>query len=114
MKSDLPAEIPGEPARPERRERRTGRNLPVAVTVGLGLGGIAILTLFTVKATFLAYMGIVVGVALWEFNRAVAERQARLPVIPVAATGEPVVVTSGHVARHDASHASLPPISAVK
>ena len=101
MKSDLPAGIPGEPAEPPgepagpaRRERRTGRNLPVAVTVGLALGGLAILTLFTVKATFLAYIGIMVGIALWEFNRAVAERQIRLPVIPVAAGGAVAFVLS--------------------
>jgi phosphatidate cytidylyltransferase len=94
LKSDLPADIPGEPveppgepAAPGEPKRRTGRNLPVAVTVGLGLGGLAILTLFTVKATFLVYIGIMVGVALWEFNRAVAERQIKLPVLPVAAGG---------------------------
>ena len=55
--------------------------------VGLGLGGLAILTLFTVKATFLLYMAVVVGIALWELSRAVAVRQIRLPVPPVAAGG---------------------------
>jgi len=101
LKSDRPAGIPGEPvqppgepAQPAKRERRTGRNLPVAVTVGLCLGGLAILTLFTVKATFLAYIGIMVGIALWEFNRAVAERQVRLPVLPVAAGGAVAFVLS--------------------
>ena len=87
MRSDLPADIPGEPAQPEKRERRTGRNLPAAVIVGLGLGAVAILTLFTVKATFLAFVGVVVGVALWELTRAMAGRQVRIPVIPVAAGG---------------------------
>jgi phosphatidate cytidylyltransferase len=84
---DLPAEIPAEPAQPEKRERRTGRNLPAAVGVGLGLGGLAILTLFTVKATFLALVGIMVAIALWELTRAVAGQQIRIPVIPVAAGG---------------------------
>lgn len=79
-----PESVPGEPA---QRERRSGRNLPAAVAVGLGMGGIAILTLFTVKATFLAFVGAVVAVALWELNRAVAARQIRLPVIPIAAGG---------------------------
>jgi phosphatidate cytidylyltransferase len=86
LKSDLPADIPGESA-PGKPERRTGRNLPAAVGVGLGLGGLAILTLFTVKATFLLYMAVVVGIALWELSRAVAVRQIRLPVPPVAAGG---------------------------
>jgi phosphatidate cytidylyltransferase len=87
LRSDLPADIPSEPAQPEKRERRTGRNLPAAVIVGLGLGGLAILTLFTVKATFLALVGVMVGIALWELTRAVAGQQVRIPVIPVAAGG---------------------------
>jgi phosphatidate cytidylyltransferase len=87
LKSDLPADSPAEPAQPEKRERRTGRNLPAAVGVGLGLGGLAILTLFTVKATFLALVGVMVGTALWELTRAVAGQQIRIPVIPVAAGG---------------------------
>jgi phosphatidate cytidylyltransferase len=83
----LPADNPGEPAQPEKRERRTGRNLPAAVIVSLGLGGIAILTLFTVKATFLVLVAAMVGIALWELARAVAQREIRLPVLPVAAGG---------------------------
>ena len=90
MKSDLPADIPGEPAQPgkqDKRERRTGRNLPVAITVGLCLGGLAILTLFTVKVTFLAVIAAMVGIALWELTRAAAQRRVKVPVIPVAAGG---------------------------
>ena len=87
MKSDLPADSPAEPVQPKKRERRTGRNLPAAIGVGLGLGGLAILTLFTVKATFLALVGVFVGIALWELTRAVAGQQIRIPVIPVAAGG---------------------------
>lgn len=94
MRSDLPADVPGEPAQPEKRERRTGRNLPVAVLVGLILGGLAILTLFTVKATFLGFVAVVLGVALWELTRAVAQQQVRLPAIPVAVGGAAALVLS--------------------
>jgi phosphatidate cytidylyltransferase len=96
----LPADIPGEPAAPghkagepapdvaaARPASRTGRNLPAALGVGVGLGGLAILTLFTVKVTFLIYMAAMVGVALWELSRAVAHRGIRLPVVPVAVGG---------------------------
>jgi len=86
LRSDLPADIPGEPAQPEKRERRTGRNLPAAVIVGLGLGGLAILTLFTVKATFLALVGVMVGIALWELARAVADMGMHLGEDYAAAT----------------------------
>jgi phosphatidate cytidylyltransferase len=76
---------PDQPDQPQAR--RAGRNLPAAVAVGLGLGGLAILTLFTVKATFIVYMGAVVGIALWELGRALGSRGIRLPLVPVAAGG---------------------------
>ncbi|MBO0823928.1 MAG: phosphatidate cytidylyltransferase, partial [Actinobacteria bacterium] len=76
---------------PERRKIRTGRNLPAAIVVGAVLGGIVLLTLFTVKATFLLYVGIMVAVALWEFNRALRSRQINLPVVPIAVGGTAMV-----------------------
>lgn len=66
---------------------RTGRNLPVALGVGLALGGAALVTLFTVKATFLIYVALAAGLALWELSRAVATRGIRLPLVPVAIGG---------------------------
>jgi phosphatidate cytidylyltransferase len=66
---------------------RTGRNLPVAIAVGVGLGGLAILTLFTVKATFLVYVAAIVGVAGWELSRALASRDIHVMVVPAAVGG---------------------------
>ena len=71
----------------ERKPGRAGRNLPAAVAIGLVLGGIALVTLFTVKATFLAYMGAIVGLGLWELRQALLERGISLPLIPLAAGG---------------------------
>lgn len=86
-----PQAPPGKPGSGEpgaRRGRiRAGRNLPAALAVGVTLGGLAILTLFTVKATFLIYMGAVAGVALWELGRALSVRSIRPPLVPVAAGG---------------------------
>jgi phosphatidate cytidylyltransferase len=69
----------------ERKPSRTGRNLPVAIAIGLVLGGIALITLFTVKATFLVYLGAIVALALWELRQALLERGISLPLIPLAA-----------------------------
>ena len=69
----------------ERKPSRTGRNLPVAIAIGLVLGGIALITLFTVKATFLVYVGAIVALALWELRQALLERGISLPLIPLAA-----------------------------
>ena len=71
----------------ERKAIRTGRNLPVAVAVSVALGGIALLTLFTLKATFLGLVAVAVGVALWELSRAFAARGIALPLAPIAAGG---------------------------
>jgi phosphatidate cytidylyltransferase len=83
----------GQPARrravglSERKTISTGRNLPVAIAVGLGLGALAIATLFTVKATFLAVVALIVGAALWELSRAVRNREICVPLPPLAAGG---------------------------
>jgi phosphatidate cytidylyltransferase len=81
-----PPDIGGPPAAPSPAGR-TGRNLPVAIAVGVGLGGLALLTLFTVKATFLLYVAAIVGVAAWELSRALATRDIHLALIPVAVGG---------------------------
>jgi phosphatidate cytidylyltransferase len=71
----------------EGKTIRTGRNLPVALAVGVGLGGAALLTLFTVRATFLGLVAIAVGVALLELSRVLSAREINLPLVPVAAGG---------------------------
>lgn len=71
----------------EPKRTRTGRNLPVAVAIGVTLGGLALVTLFTVKATFLAYMGAVVAVGLWELRHVLADRGISIPLIPIVAGG---------------------------
>jgi phosphatidate cytidylyltransferase len=73
---------------------RTGRNLPVAIGVGAALGGVALLTLLTVKATFLLYMGAALAIALHELNTALKTRQTRVPVIPVALGGAAMVTSA--------------------
>ena len=73
------------------KPKRTGRNLPAAVGVGVVLGGLAVLTLLTVKATFLLYAGIALAVALAELSQALAKRDINIPVIPVAAGGAGVL-----------------------
>ena len=73
------------------RVSRTGRNLPVAIGVGAALGGLVILTLLTVKATFLLYVGAAIAVALTELATAFAKRGINIAVIPVAAGGAAIL-----------------------
>jgi phosphatidate cytidylyltransferase len=71
----------------ERKAISTGRNLPVAMAVGLALGALVLVTLLTVKVTFLIPVAALVGIALWELSHAVVARQIRIPVIPIAVGG---------------------------
>ena len=71
---------------------RTGRNLPAAIGVGAVLGGLALLTLLTVKATFLLYMGAALAIALHELDSALRTREIQVPLIPVALGGVTIVV----------------------
>jgi phosphatidate cytidylyltransferase len=77
-----PSEEP-EPAGPAK----SGRNLPAAAAVGVVLGGLVIATLFTVKATFLIFMGAAIAVALLEITRALRGAGIAVPAIPIAAAG---------------------------
>jgi phosphatidate cytidylyltransferase len=79
------------PSAPPAGPSRTGRNLPVAIGVGAFLGGLVFLTLLTVKATFLIYVGAALAVALAELSGAFARRGITIPVIPVAAGGAAIL-----------------------
>ncbi len=83
-----------EGAKEPKRGIRTGRNLPVAIGVGAALGGVALLTLLTVKATFLVYMGAALAIALHELDTALRTREIRIPVIPVALGGAAMVTSA--------------------
>ncbi len=45
----------------ERKTIETGRNLPVAMAVAVGLGALVLITLLTVKVAFLAFVAVIVG-----------------------------------------------------
>ncbi len=93
-----PEPRPPAPHRPPRPRPRTppaeilkpsraGRNLRAAIVVGLLLGGLALVTLFTIKVIFLIYVAAVIALGLWELTRALEVRGIRLPLVPVAAGG---------------------------
>jgi len=86
-----PAKPTAEPAAKSPGRVAAGRNLPVAIGVGAALGGLVVLTLLTVKATFLIYVGVALAIALSELAGALAKRDIRVPVIPVAAGGAAIL-----------------------
>jgi phosphatidate cytidylyltransferase len=87
-----PEQASPEPAAPRIR---AGRNLPAAIGVGVVLGGLVLLTLLTVKATFLIFMGVALALALHELTGALKSRDVALPWIPVGLGGA-AMVTAGY------------------
>jgi phosphatidate cytidylyltransferase len=81
-----PSPEPSAPA-PASKGIKTGRNLPAAIGVGVLLGGLAVLTLLTVKATFLIYMGAALAIGLHELAGAFKTKDINIPLVPVALGG---------------------------
>ncbi|MER7130938.1 phosphatidate cytidylyltransferase [Streptosporangium saharense] len=64
---------------------RTGRNLPVAIAVGAGLGAVIIASLYLVEWLFLAVVIAAVGIGVTELVKSFAARDINVPVVPVLA-----------------------------
>ncbi|SCL33752.1 phosphatidate cytidylyltransferase [Micromonospora pallida] len=69
------------------RSSRAGRNLPAAIGVGLALGALILVPLFTVIEAFLGVLAVAVAVGMWEMGRAVRRADARPPMVPLIAGG---------------------------
>lgn len=67
------------------RPSRSGRNLPVAIAIGVFLGGLVLGTLYTVKPAFLAVVAAALLVGLWELVRALRVLDFHAPFLPLAA-----------------------------
>jgi phosphatidate cytidylyltransferase len=71
----------------EQKKPRAGRNLPAAIGVGVGLGGIAAGSLFFWRPAFLGVLAVVVGIGIWELVRAIRISGVNPPLIPLIAGG---------------------------
>ena len=88
MAEPAPLDPAGAEARVPRRERRAGRNLPLAVGTGLLLGGLLIATLVLSRPAFVLFLLGIVTLALLELLavlRARATRPARPVVLAMGA-----------------------------
>jgi phosphatidate cytidylyltransferase len=82
-------EQPEQPVRPEQPEPsapgRAGRNLPVALAVGLGLGAVVLITLYLFKPAFLGVVVAAILIGLWELVGALRTKNLSAPFVPIAA-----------------------------
>jgi phosphatidate cytidylyltransferase len=72
-------------------EQRTGRNLPLAILIGLALAGALIASLVIVKAIFMIFAGALIGVAAFELASALRSAGRDVPRIPTVIAGLAVV-----------------------
>ena len=65
------------------RNPSPGRDLPVAVAVGLGMLGVVVASLFIRKEAFAVLAVALVCGAMWELARAFTRRDVHLPLVPL-------------------------------
>jgi phosphatidate cytidylyltransferase len=91
-----PEEIPdvgGETPVPSR----AGRNLPAAITVGVSLAGLILLTIYTQRILFgVGVITAAICIAIWEMTRAVRTTGVRVPIVPLVA-GAPVMIAGAYL-----------------
>jgi phosphatidate cytidylyltransferase len=77
-----------------RARRGPGRNLPIAIGVGLALGAVVLLSVYLVKWVFVGVMVVFLGIAVRELSVALGSRRIRVPFVPVAAGGLAMLIVS--------------------
>lgn len=66
-----------------RIEARTGRNLVMAIVIGLGLGILMLFSLIVVKWLFMIFAGVLIAFTAFELASALARSGRRVPRIPI-------------------------------
>jgi phosphatidate cytidylyltransferase len=73
-----------DPAQEQGNKRNPGRNVPVAIGVGLGLAALVIGSLAWHRQLFIPVLIVFGGIALHELTGAFATKDIRIPLIPMA------------------------------
>ena len=82
---------PPEPA-VARRTSRAGRDLPVAIGVGVALAALIVVSLLVVKTAFVGVVVLAALLAIWELSNALATGPTRVPLVPVSVGGVAMLV----------------------
>lgn len=79
-------------AAPPRKS--SGRNLPVAIGAGLGLGALVLATLFIRREAFVVFAVLACALALYELTTAFKIRNIHIPVLPLHIGSIGILVSS--------------------
>ncbi len=80
-----PATAPTPAAEPAPRTSRAGRNLPAAIGVGVGLGGVIVGSLFVWRPSFAFIVGIAVLYGCYELSQALRPSGVHVSLAPLMA-----------------------------
>src|SRR4029453_10854504 len=69
----------------EKIQARTGRNLILAILIGLAFGGVLLLSLLVVKELFMLFAVVLSGFAAYELSQALRKGEFDVPRIPTVA-----------------------------
>jgi phosphatidate cytidylyltransferase len=72
-------------APPARRRIRAGRDLPAAIVVGILLGAVILVPLFTLRACFVGVVSAAVAIGTFEVVRALRRADLAPPLVPLVA-----------------------------
>ncbi|TFE31368.1 phosphatidate cytidylyltransferase [Frankia sp. B2] len=75
----------GRPAGTASRPSRAGRNLPAAIGVGILLGAVILVPLFTLRVIFVGVISAAMALGTHEVVRAIRLTQVRVPLLPLVA-----------------------------
>jgi len=79
-----PAQEPqGQPGETATEPSRTGRDLPVAIAVGVGLAAVVLASLLIYRPAFLVIVSAAVLISVWELARALRTARVRAPLVPL-------------------------------
>jgi phosphatidate cytidylyltransferase len=84
---------PGVPV-PPPPAGRAGRNLPLAIGVGVFLFAVILASLYIVKAVFVGLAAVAMVIAVWELANALAVRDIRPPIVPLAVGSVAIIVSA--------------------
>jgi len=81
-------------ANPSERTSRAGRNLPAAIGVGVGLGGLIIASLFVYRPSFAVIVGLAVLYGSYELSKALGTASVRASLTPILVGGVTILVSA--------------------
>lgn len=81
-------------ATPDAPASKAGRNLPVAIGVGVALGALILGSLFVYRPSFAVIVGLAVVYGTWELSRALRTASIRLTLTPLVVGGVALLVAA--------------------